>query len=265
MNSAAPQNHPDRVEKAVKYVTAAIGMLYVLGMLITNIQLTSLGLFDFSSVHARNVVVGVVLVFYCIIFYSLIATILGTLYFIAYYGKLPISFSGRIFLVLCLCIMSFLCVYLTSLMLWVRCLDISILGVFRGVIFNKVDLFFSLDIYKYGIEQMLFSYYSAKPIASAILIVISPISYYLVMLFLKTEISEAKTENDPFYNYYVLIVYLPSCLFVFLSFALLMVHYATEVYPNIRSSLGGGQPKIVSHPNVEGHFRTGPRFRSCSG
>ena len=67
--SVAVANEPkkrfvDILELTVKLATAVLGVLYVLGLLISNIQTMTLGISDFSSIHARNVITGFGFIFY---------------------------------------------------------------------------------------------------------------------------------------------------------------------------------------------------------
>src|ERR1043166_6976518 len=46
-----------------KLATLVLGVLYILGLLISNIQLMELGIADFSSLQARNILIGFIFLF----------------------------------------------------------------------------------------------------------------------------------------------------------------------------------------------------------
>lgn len=50
-------------ELTLKLATASLGFLYVLGLLVSNMHLMTLGISDFTSVQARNIMTGCLFVF----------------------------------------------------------------------------------------------------------------------------------------------------------------------------------------------------------
>ena len=53
--------NPDLV---LKLATAVLGVLYVLGLLVSNMHLMTLGISDFTSLQARNIMTGLLFIFY---------------------------------------------------------------------------------------------------------------------------------------------------------------------------------------------------------
>jgi phosphatidylserine synthase len=53
-----------KAELLLKFVGAILAILYVLGLLISNIQLMELGVADFSSLRVRNIMTGFLFLFY---------------------------------------------------------------------------------------------------------------------------------------------------------------------------------------------------------
>src|SRR5712691_4686611 len=62
--AAASGKHPifEYAESIAKLATVILGALYVLGLLISNFQLMELGISDFASLQARNILAGFVFV-----------------------------------------------------------------------------------------------------------------------------------------------------------------------------------------------------------
>ena len=70
----------DHAELLLKLGTAVLGSLYVLGLLISNVQLMELGISDFTSLQARNVMTGCLFVFYLAVMIASLAPISVALY-----------------------------------------------------------------------------------------------------------------------------------------------------------------------------------------
>src|SRR4029077_14310086 len=64
------------LEQVVKVGTIAVGTLYAFGLLISNLQLMALGVADFTSLQARNVVIGFMFAIYASLYGALIVCLL---------------------------------------------------------------------------------------------------------------------------------------------------------------------------------------------
>jgi hypothetical protein len=78
MPTPADARHPalENAELLLKLGTAAVGLLFVLGILVSNAQLMELGISDFASLQTRNVMIGFLFVIYVLIFLLGISPIL---------------------------------------------------------------------------------------------------------------------------------------------------------------------------------------------
>jgi hypothetical protein len=72
-----PRKHPvyEHAESIGKLATVVVGVLYVLGLLISNIQLMELGISDFGSLQPRNVLTGFFFLFYMLFVFFLVMPI----------------------------------------------------------------------------------------------------------------------------------------------------------------------------------------------
>src|SRR5437867_12880244 len=55
------------VESLLKIGTIVLGLLYVLGLLVSNVQLMEVGVSDFASLQARNIMTGFLFILYCVL------------------------------------------------------------------------------------------------------------------------------------------------------------------------------------------------------
>jgi hypothetical protein len=245
-DKTSPENKttPLNWELLLKLTSIILGSLYVLGLLISNIQLMALGVSDFSSLQVRNIMTGFIFFFYVLavllILFSPVITYL--------YLKKTFNTSKRLkfflFPLTYMCILYI--IILTSgtifgyLYPW---------GLGYEEYYNKMGSFFGFFThpwttltYRFSIgwnlssrvfNQFIDTFLHVKTIFATVS-VISLTLYYLINRKEINEIYSRKTQ------------YAAICAaFLFCFLPLLLVDFADNVYPNIKYNLGGGQPQIA--------------------
>src|SRR5262245_46270270 len=91
-NSTEKNSFTTKSELGLKLATGVLGVLYVLGLLVSNLHLMTLGISDFTSLQARNVMTGFLFVFYSSLVLLAVTPISTAIYFC---GRIVISSKLR--------------------------------------------------------------------------------------------------------------------------------------------------------------------------
>ncbi len=241
-------------ELAIKLVTVVLGVLYGLGLLVSNMHLMKLGISDFTSLQARNIMTGFLFVFYTFLLLLVVVSI-------------PIA--------ICICARTCVSSILQPLGKFARCLGIVLAALFMtaaiswfaGIIFGYMYPWgrtweagftrsawtwkFMVSDFQTGYVQFLETFRHPKIIAASLLIIpaLLPLMLRLARRFGgdRVDRTESRSPNidvlaavaSPLLKPVMSIVYL------FVTLPLLLVGFAHEVYPNIPYNFGGGQPDIA--------------------
>jgi hypothetical protein len=241
-------------EHAIKLVTVVLGVLYVLGLLVSNMHLMKLGIADFTSLQARNIMTGFLFVFYTFLLLLVVVSI-----------PIAIYFCGRT------CVSSIR----LSLDKLARCLGIvlaalfmtGVISWFTGIIFGYMYPWgrpweagftrsawtwrFIVSDFQTGYDQFFETFRHPKIIAASLLIIpaLLPLVLPLVRRFGGDQ--EDSIERQSPNSVVLATVASPllkpvmSIVYLFVALPLLLVGFAQEVYPNIPYNFGGGQPDIA--------------------
>jgi hypothetical protein len=234
------------IELTLKVGTAALGALYVLGLLVSNLQLMTLGISDFSSLQARNIMIGVVFVLY-VISLSLLALPFGVLM-----HRLPKIWLNRnagwfaalrssiTYLVVCL---------LAGLLL------ASVFGGCAGYFFpwgRSWDADHSLNAWTLAdlpvqmqstYAQFVDAYIHKKMVYVFVALAPSWLPFAANSNGWWQKLDSAHSLRSVASSFVLSLLVPAICLVVLLP--LLIAGFAQEVYPNIRYNLGGGQPDVA--------------------
>lgn len=226
----------------LKYNTAVFGLMYVLGILVINIQSANVGISDFNSLQARNVLVGVQF----IVFFAFLSSIPLSLVLFIHWIRLFDLSSVLLFVLLLLIgsfiILAFLCLFLGTIYGYMYPWGLSWASV--------------VDLHAYSLrrQQDAYIYFSdtfvhPKTVTAAVV---------LMVVFLLAYICEniyVYTSLKPYLRRYV-----PPYLLLTaaVSIWLLLFDFSYYVYPNIPYNYGGGQPNIVKL-----HIQTSDRKLLC--
>jgi hypothetical protein len=216
----SPRKHPffEHADALGKLTTLALGVLYVLGILISNLQLRDLGISDFASLQARNVLTGFFFAVYFLWFLAVLAPIavVATAFNAEWWIKVPFGRKkfvlGVIFVVVCAGY-SFFFLALGN-------------GAFALIYpWGNPDATLSQFVLTY-----LFHHYNT--FAAALLLVIT------------AGILAKFSRERPAVRFRTVLIIFGVTLAVVMP--LVMSDYANEVYPNIKYNAGGGQPQIAA-------------------
>lgn len=241
----------EQFESQVKITSGCLGGLFVLGVLINNLQLLELGLADFSSLQARNILIGFDFFIYIIFLYMPLLIISGVAY-----ACIKISFCEKIFfvknitgllgcLVFGVTILSSFCILVGTVIGYCLPWGLPWLWELRD--------YRTLESWQLSLVDMLtafrqFSEIYLYPKAVAAMIGASIPIYIFVYNTIETNKWFAKSGYIKNYSFRLLnIKDIKNILYslLFISFIFGLVGYADEVYPNIKYGLGGGQPTMV--------------------
>ncbi len=254
-NSAEKNRLTTDAELAIKLVTVVLGILYVLGLLVSNMHLMKLGISDFTSLQARNIMAGSLFVFYAFLLLLVVVPV-------------PVA--------ICTCGRTSVSADLRPLGKFVRCLGIVLAALFMagafawfaGIIFGYMYPWgrpwdagftrtawtwqFVVSDFETGYTQFFHTFRHPKIIAASILII-----FALVPLVLRFwQHFDGDQEGGGVMSRFPKSVFLVAAesslikpavsgTYLFLALPLLLVGFAQEVYPNIPSNFGGGQPDIA--------------------
>jgi len=195
-----------------------------------------LGFADFSSLHARNILVGFCFILYASLLFIIILPISATIYLcfliLKSSNRLLIGLLRFTLLILLIFMVTSALVYLVGILVgflfpWGRSWEDG--GIFEG---SAWALSFMMSDVRVGYSQFMKAYWYPKAIVASLLIFSSliPLIHYLKNFFASNFLPKNKMI---FFN-------------LTIATTLLLFGYSIEVYPNIRYNLGGGQPKIVA-------------------
>jgi len=262
-----PATHPfaDTIELIAKLATTGLGILYVLGILISNIQLMELGISDFTALQPRNILTG----FFFTLFVFWLSLILGVA-LVAALLVFRTAFSPSNSLLS----KFFLCPGI----IFAGAIALFVVALFAGELFGF--------LYPWGktwqeLEEFrghLKSTRDELQTASVILHQFSDIYIHPKIIFASVTIfiaflcalaryrlsaaDEARGQERSeklFLNGWIIL-----CSVIALP--LLIFDYADEVYPNLKYNLGGGQPQIaqLSLAGKRTEIAGLPGIRACS-
>lgn len=228
MPTATDARHPvlENAELLLAIGTGAVGLLFVLGLLVSNVQLMELGISDFASLQTRNVMIGFLFVIYVLLFLLGISPILILPFLIQIIvaPSTPRKTLAIIVFALPCLLIPFIAVYWAGILIgyyypWGRPWGI------------EYDSYWSWSHWSWSgytkdfvtaWRQFIEAYWHAKIITAA-------------CLWLVTCCLWASGVVRSSVAYLLLALGVPLLLFT----------YADEVYPNLKYNLGGGQPQIV--------------------
>ncbi|MBU0910789.1 MAG: hypothetical protein KKA54_08740 [Proteobacteria bacterium] len=241
-------------ELTIKLVTFVLGVLYVLGLIVSNMHLMKLGISDFTSLQARNIMTGFLFVFYTIFLLLVLLPIPIGIYFC---GRTFVSSTHKPLGKFAKCLGIVLAVlFMTGAISW-----------FAGILFGYMYPWgrtwdagftrsawtwqFIVSDFKTGYVQFFETFRHPKIISASFLIILA----LLPLVFLLVRRYGGDREDNfksPSLNSFVFAAVTSSLLkpvmsltYLFVALPLLLVGFAQEVYPNIPSNFGGGQPDIA--------------------
>jgi hypothetical protein len=210
------------IELITKLGTVTVVILYVLGLLVTNVHLMGLGIADFSALQARFVMSGVLFLYYCVL---LIAS--PVIFFVVARAIWPRfgGFPPKWRLAIRLVVLSYLAwiillIYgslLGYLYPWGPSYELQLSGAFHVFRFTKLS------------AQMVHDAFFHTKILVGFLLACLLAAYFAV--FRKVSLGPQLTAT-------LLWPCLVSTFFVLFG-------YAQSVFPNLPYNLGGGQPRVV--------------------
>lgn len=246
-----------QIELSLKLATAVLGGFYVLGLLISNAQLMELGISDFSSLQARNIMIGFSFLIY-------LATLLVLLMIVSLVVGISLShiiFRPRVSwpkkVVKCLTVLATGSVIVLSAAYFVG----SLIGFeyaggrpwiagFEGPWWPP-----TLDLIPF--EQFSKAYFHPKIIVfslDTILILIVAGSIVLIRSKVLADSEEVLLDSDkhqslPNRIFQVIRTNWQVCVgsvaLIVWGSPLVLFDYADEVYPNVKYNVGGGQPQVA--------------------
>jgi Calcineurin-like phosphoesterase len=253
-----PERRPllDHTEAVAKLSTVALGILYVFGVLISNVQLIDLGISDFASLQARNILTGLFFVLYfawMLIFVTLVYAIGRACHAILLVARDDKESDSR-FLAL---------IRRFDLLFVSKPAQIAAgIGVVIVLVIALAELVLSTGeyfdyIYPWGprtlgrsfhvrdiLARFSNAYLSFNNLTAGVFVMYALIYVNLLLPRLNSpyQITDSSGRQR-------LMRRLPLGLgFLFLTIAALTVlaGYAKDIYPNIRYNLGGGQPQVAA-------------------
>lgn len=241
-----------KAELVIKLLTFVLGVLYVLGLLVSNMHLMKLGIADFSSLQARNIMTGFLFLIFLTFLLLVVAPIPAGLYFcgrsLASSAHRPPGRLARClgFVLLALlatgAISWFAGILFGYMYPWGRAWDV---GFSRGAWTWK----FMVSDLRTGYIQFSETFRHAKIIAAscAMIFALLPMVFILVRRY-----GGDRAGGSPDRFVYAAAAAFPLLLkpvvsisYLFIALPLLVVGFAQEVYPNIPGNFGGGQPDIA--------------------
>jgi hypothetical protein len=245
---AAADRHPilNHTEAIAKLATLVLGLLYVFGLLISNIQFIDLGISDFASLQARNMLTGVSFVLYfgvmlvllalvyiiCRMPYEAVRIAIGKepSFFLLQFDKLPRSRKGR------------LAVVLTTF-------SFAVYILIRLV--REIGRRFEL-LYPWGpqppaadfasaLDRFADAYVSDSNGTAAFFLL--GMAFLLPPLFAQTPNGPDEAEDKKGRDIQIVLF---SLLLGGTAVWAALIGYAKDIYPNIAYNYGGGQPGIAA-------------------
>lgn len=240
-------------ELVIKLLTFFLGVLYVLGLLVSNMHLMKLGIADFTSLQARNIMTGFLFVFYTIFLLLVVVPITTGIYF---------------------CRRTLVATTHNLLGKSARCLGIVLLALFTtgtiswfvGILFGYMYPWgrewdagftrsawtwkFMVSDFKTGYAQFFETFNHPKIIAAGFSIIFALLPQVFLLVGRYGGGRENRVPDRVVYaaahiSLFSLLKPVVSIVYLFIALPLLLVGFAQEVYPNIPDNLGGGQPDIA--------------------
>lgn len=244
----------NQVELLLKVTTIALGVMYVLGLLITNVQFMELGVADFSSLRARNIMIGFLFILYFVfllVILSPLATAVSACYCIIKTTKLRGVFRKTL-----------ASLGTVVIGLFITTLFSNVVGIVIGFMYpwgRPWSAAYKAGLWKWtfiksdsitSYMQLSDAYWHLKIIIASLVITVSLVLFMNTLIhsvMKRTSHSPGTSMQDDTMSSYFRKVSFPRIGFFFLVLALplLLFDYSYEVYPNLKYNLGGGQPKIT--------------------
>ena len=226
--------YKDAAESLLKFISIIIGLFFITGVLIQSFANDSIGIREESFIQIRSVFIGATFYIYVVLFYIVVVCLLYALFLIIF----PVI-NKQYRQLLQLYKIIFLLVVLQALG--------NLVGYMVPWGYSWEDLYvkmFVWDVYLVSYYNFIFAFVYPKLIACLFIII-----FYYIMKSKLLNISGNESKDEIFirilwksktepYRFYVVFPLLISIPF-------LLINYAIEVYPNIRTNIGGGQPNIV--------------------
>jgi hypothetical protein len=240
--TAATHPFADTIELGAKLITAGLGVLYVLGILISNVQLMELGISDFTALQPRNILTG----FFFALFVFWLLLIVGlALAAMVLFFRTASSRTGSLLGKLVVCpgiIVSGL------ILLFVAALFAGELFGYLypwGKTWEEVETFWghlrsARDGYQ--IVSAVFRQFADIYVHTKVIYASVAIFFALLFALARYRLFTAEEAEDRagrlLFNGLIIV-------FLLIALPLLIFDYADEVYPNLKYNLGGGQPQIA--------------------
>jgi len=235
-------------ELVIKLGTGVIGATYVLGVLVSNVQLMALGVSDFGALQTRNILTGAGFFHYLLWMVAIVMPVSVALVSCfatvssrgTWRSKLKTCFVRLVVGVLCGVLFAFLASSVVGYMSpW-------------GLPWNPTDgLTVSWAQYKriYGriYGQFLDFFWHPRTIVAGILLIMGLIPVASLArsrwrrLFMEHDDHDALLAANPVMR----VARFFPIVYAFMAILPLIFDYAQEVYPNISYNLGGGQPQVA--------------------
>jgi len=235
--------HADAVTKLSGVV---LGALFVLGIVISNVQLMDLGISDFASLQARNILTGFVFVVYFAV--MLLMLLLAYVIIAALVYLATMAVTGRDIEILSV---PFLRHFHTRGLRATFSAGTAVIS--AAVLFLAATIigqYFDYVLYPWG-EVGLFEFgatlsrfrnaYLSGNNLTAIGLVLAATIFYFVMKWTQEE----DDEQHPILRFWDRIPLGFGFLYCAVALSIVLAGYANNIYPNLRYNLGGGQPQIA--------------------
>jgi hypothetical protein len=222
--------------------SAVLGILYIIGLLVSNFQLMEIGIADFTSLQARNIMIGFAFCIYIILLICFLSP-LCAFYIWRKWSRTETSFILIIRIILSITIV----IFALSLVAQVEGTLLGFIYAWggrqwaEGLSGRNWQLWtpdawqwFKADFSR-GIEEFLAAFWYPKIVAASLLIVLAILSSLLVHGL------QLNTRNITEFRLIILVV----IFYTFMMLPLLLSNFADEVYPNIKYNFGGGQPNVA--------------------
>ena len=236
------------IESVLKLATAAVAGLYVVGLLVTNVQLMELGIADFPSLNPRNIMTGLLFIVYEFLLIAVLACAAATVVFVwATWEATAARLRTRLLRATAALLFG---VTLTGASAMVAAVLMGFLLPW-GITWDSVDPLRMVLPWELWAEQekrlaaalhraSLFAdiYGDRKTLFAGLLLFVSlvPLAFAIGSRAIGKPAPGRVTLRQG---------YLLLALAALGVSPVLLVAFAQEVYPNVRTNVGGGQPQIA--------------------
>jgi hypothetical protein len=238
------------VETLLKVGSVILGALYVLGLLVSNVQLMELGVADFSSLQVRNVMTGILFLGYVM----LLVLALIPLAVAAYLCWRLLKWSGAEFPAKLLSLGG---IAVTFVSLEVGA--VSWVGSLLGFLFPwgrkwedinpATRTYWTWGFMKRDMVRTMVQFQEAygyrKIITAAVCLLLLPVMLSMFTLALRTLGGEGEADQRIVERMVARVKYGIAVPYTLLIVFLMLVGFADNVYPNVKYNLGGGQPQVA--------------------